>query len=114
MRGCRLGCAAGALMALTTAAVGQTDVYRLNAGSFYELGCHGACECPILVHSALTGTFQLTRLAPDPLFARYAISDVQWAAGERDISGNGTYRVGGEVAVQQQMVLDLLVAGTAK
>jgi hypothetical protein len=103
------GC--GALM-FAAAAQGQTDVYRLNAGSFYEYGCHGACECPIIFHEPLTGTFRLTRLSPDPLFEHFAVTEVHWQGAGRDLSGSGTYRKGGEVAVQQQMVLDLNISGT--
>jgi len=65
--------------ALAGAARAQSDVYLLlQPGSFYELGCHGACTCPILVHAPLTGSFRLTRTTPDPLFDHYSITDVTW------------------------------------
>src|SRR2546423_495912 len=105
------GCLA---MALSATAGAQTEVYRLNAGSFYELGCHGGCECPILIHQPLVGTFRLTRQPPDPLFEHYAITDVRWSSAGRNMTGSGTYARGGEVAQQQQMVLDLSIAGTPK
>src|SRR5262245_40213735 len=102
-----------AVAALAAGAKGQ-EVYQLQAGSFYEFGCHGGCACPILIHAPLTVTFRLTRTTPDPLFEHYLISNVRWTSSGRDMSGSGTYRIGGEVAVQQQMVLDLNIAGTAK
>jgi hypothetical protein len=102
------GCAAGAL----TAGVHAQEVYRLQPGSFYEFGCHGTCLCPIVEHSALSGTFRLTRTPPDPLFEHFAVTDIQWSAPTHDITGGGTYRIGGEVAVQQEMVLDLVISGT--
>jgi hypothetical protein len=106
------GCAVVVFAA--AAALGQTEVYRLNPGSFYEDGCHGACQCPILFREPLTGTFRLTTQSPDPLFQHYAVTDVNWQGAERDLSGSGTYRVGGEVALQQEMTLDVDIAGTTK
>jgi hypothetical protein len=99
--------------ALTSLAHAQ-ELYRLEPGSFYEYGCHGGCLCPIQVHAPITGTFHLTRTTPDPLFQNYVISDVQWTSSGRDMTGGGTYRFGGEVALQQEMVLDLTIAGAAK
>jgi hypothetical protein len=89
-------------------------VYRLAATSYYEFGCHGACTCPISIHEPLTGTFRLTRLAPSPLFDQYSVTDVLWSSAGRDMTGTGTYRAGGEVALTQEMVLDLDIAGTSK
>jgi hypothetical protein len=64
--------------------------------------------------STLTGTFILTRTGEDPLFTYYAIRAVDWEASipaTGHISGSGTYRRGGEVALQQQMTLVLEIAG---
>jgi hypothetical protein len=107
-------CGFGFACLLSAAAYAQTDVYRLNAGSFYELGCHGGCECPISIHQPLVGTFRLTRVAPDPLFDHFDVTDVRWTSAGRDMTGSGTYSRGGEVAVQQSMELFLDIAGTSK
>jgi hypothetical protein len=104
------GCAA----LIVGAAHAQTDLYRLNQGSFYEYGCHGGCACPIVFNLPMTGTFRLTRLTPDPLFEHFAVTDIRWSTTARDLAGDGTYRQGGEVALQQEMVLDLEIAGTAR
>jgi hypothetical protein len=102
------------LMAARASASPQEALYRLNADSYYEYGCHGACECPVVINQPLKGTFRLTRLAPDPLFDHYAVTDVVWTAAGRDMTGTGTYEIGGEVALQQEMVLDLDIAGTSR
>jgi hypothetical protein len=55
------------------------------------------------------------------LFAEYAMSDVRWkVAGaayatpvNAEITGSGSYTVGGEFAIQQQMQADLSIAGAA-
>jgi hypothetical protein len=104
-----IACAALVSTALCAGARGQT-VYRLNPPSTYEVGCHDPCDC-LLRQDPAAGTFVLTFTGSDPLFDHYAVSDVQWAAGGRDIRGSGTYRIGGEVAVLQQMELDLTADG---
>src|SRR4051812_32654511 len=104
-------CACVGVIFCAGAADAQTTVYRLNAGSFYEKGCHGGCACPILFHQALSGTFRLTRLAPDPLYEHYAVSGVRWHCAAADVTGGGAYRIGGEVAQRQEMILDLNIGG---
>jgi len=90
--------------------------YVLEDASLFATGCFDLCACPVL-ESPLKGTFVLTRLAPDPLFEHYQVSDVNWIAqqpgGPVAITGSGSYRVGGEFAVQHQMTLDLVVGGHA-
>ena len=53
----------------------------------------------------------------DPLFTYYRVSNVRWtvpdATSNLTILGSGTYKVGGEFAVQQQMSLELSVGGGA-
>jgi hypothetical protein len=101
-------------------ASGQTDaprLYVLKTGSSLATGCFGPCLCPVL-EQPMQGTFTLKRTSVDPLFTSYEVLDVRWtlpdATQSVPIVGSGTYRVGGEVAVQQQMVLDLSVGGGAK
>jgi hypothetical protein len=115
---------AAALIALSllqsTAASAQTEtprLYVLKAGSTFDTGCFGPCLCPVL-QQPMQGTFRLQRTVVDPLFTHYDVLDVRWALPNDPqnvtIVGSGTYRVGGEVALQHQMVLDLSVGGGAK
>src|SRR5262245_48709758 len=112
MRAHRIVIACTALL-VAASAHSQTDVYRLNPGSFYEPGCHGACDCPV-INLPLAGTFRLTRLQPDPLFEHFEVTDVRWSSARGAMTGSGTYARGGEVALQQEMVLDLAIAGVDK
>jgi hypothetical protein len=88
--------------------------YRLDAGSdFFHEFCVGGCACPYhAVNAPLTGAFTLTFVESDPLFDHYVVTGLSWVAdvptGFTRISGGGTYRIGGEVAVQQQLQLDLM------
>jgi hypothetical protein len=88
--------------------------YVLKAGSTFSTGCFGPCACPV-VQQPMQGTFQLLKTGVDPLFTDYSVLDVRWALPNEPknvtITGSGTYRVGGEFAVQHQMTLDLSVAG---
>ena len=88
--------------------------YQLEDHGSYADGCFGPCECPVR-EFPMKGEFILKRLTPDPLFQHFAVSDVKWRVQlpdrQMDIVGSGTYRVGGEVAVTQQMTLDLALAG---
>jgi len=101
-------------------ASGQTEtprLYLLKTGSSFATGCFGPCLCPVL-EQPMQGTFTLKRASVDPLFTYYDVLDVRWtlpnAPQSVPIVGSGTYRVGGEVAVEQQMILDLSVGGGAK
>lgn len=93
-----------------------TVLYALGSQSNYETGCFGSCTCPVR-EAALSGTFQLTFSGFDGLYNRYAVTDVRWAAPEStttvSIRGSGTYRVGGEVGLQQELSLDLTIDGSA-
>src|SRR5436309_2274464 len=96
-RGCSISSPARASTASTR--------YGLEDGCLFATGCFDLCACPVL-DSPLKGTFVLTRLTPDPLFEHYQVSDVNWIAQEPGgpvaITGSGSYRVGGEFAVQHQ------------
>lgn len=93
-----------------------TQLYVLQPQSNYEWGCFGMCLCAVSME-ALEGTFGLTYVGFDGLYDNYTVSDVRWAASDSvattTITGSGTYRVGGEVALQQELSLDLSVNGTA-
>ena len=89
--------------------------YELEPGSNFQTGCFGPCLCPVLISSPLQGTFTLKDAGFDGLFHRYDVSDVRWVVPDNTatltIQGGGTYRVGGEFAIQEQLSLDLSVTG---
>jgi len=99
------------VMAATAPAGAQSTtsptLYRLEAGSSFSRGCYGPCLCPIFTTKDIRGTYTLALDHVDPLFTWYRVEKVNWvvALGGVDtrVTGSGTYRVGGEVAVQRQM-----------
>ena len=103
---------AGVAAAQTTTA-GDPVIYRLDKGSTYQYGCFAPCACPLLEEVPARGTFVLAPAGSDPLFTYYKVSDVNWmvSLGDREIriTGSGTYKIGGEFALQQQLELDLKV-----
>ncbi len=113
---------AAALLALSASTVtGQTDPskpmqYKLEPPSAFETGCFNMCACPIVMHP-LKGTFTLEHTGFDPLFDNYRVADVRWVVTDATtyftITGSGTYRIGGEFALQHQLVLDLSLDGGA-
>jgi len=111
-------------LALPCAAVGDaatTSYYTLVEGSTFQRGCFAPCECPIGQEQPVTGTFALSPVSDNGLFADYAMDDVHWKVQgsayatppNAAITGSGTYTIGGEFAIQQQMQADLGVAGAA-
>ena len=106
-----------ALVGLTpTPALGQPGAsipYTLGGASRFVRVCHAGCDCTAL-ESRLTGTFDLRSLSSSPLYSQYAVEAIEWTASEPGrsvtITGHGTYRVGGTVAVER-MVLDLSFDG---
>ena len=104
--------------AVTSSGQAQTGtVYRLNQDSTFQQGCFPPCLCPVMVNSAVKGTFVLTPTGFDGLFNTYAIGDVQWVVsnGGTDtlVTGKGSYKFGGEFALQQELSLDLQVGGAS-
>ncbi len=111
----------GAALVWASIAAAQTDSssvqpYVLGPQSNYETGCFGPCLCAIRVEP-LEGTFTLKFVGFDGLYDNYAVSDVRWAVPENSatiaIRGSGTYRIGGEVALLQELSLDLSIDGNA-
>lgn len=108
-------CVAGLV---ASAAQGQVG-YALDPQTrWIEVTCLPPCACPTNQFSGpAQGTFSLTLTNPGPLFDTYAVTLVDWTAtlptGTRVISGSGTYMIGGEVAVQHRMQLDLIIDGGA-
>jgi hypothetical protein len=109
-----------AVFGLPCAATAQPDssTYALVEGSTFQRGCFEPCACPIGQEQPLVGTFSLRPISDNGLFADYSIDDVRWKVDgstyatppNAAIAGAGTYTVGGEFAVQQQMKADLAVA----
>src|SRR6185295_11939290 len=84
---------------------------RLTSETTYEQGCHDPCACPIFTFQPVIGTFRLIPAGVDPLFQRYTVAGVDWTLPGRRITGSGSYRIGGEVALMQQLTLDLSTNG---
>ncbi len=113
------GCAVLLLLGITAASIpasAQTGtLYRLNQDSSFQQGCFPPCLCPILAPGSVKGTFVLTPTGFDGLFNTYAVTDVNWvlSIGGSDmiVTGSGTYKIGGEFALQQELSLDLQVGG---
>lgn len=91
--------------------------YQLSAHSSFEVGCLDPCACPVLIRNGLSGTFVLTPYRSDPLFTEYLLCGIDWtvpALGGAPlvrITGEGWYRVGGEVAIQHELRLCVSVDG---
>jgi hypothetical protein len=94
-----------------------------NSGTIYalitplgslQIGCQGPCACPIVVLPTY-GSFELVKTGVDPLYTYYAverfIASFNNGPGAVSITGSGRYKIGGEVAVVQELVLDLQIEG---
>jgi len=86
-----------------------TRIYTLLTGSELTDDCPICDRIPIVV--PLTGTFRLQFIEETPLFTRYQIQDIAFRADTKpslyQVTGTGTYELGGEVAVVQDMFLDV-------
>jgi len=91
--------------------------YQLSKSSTFEVGCQAPCACPVLTRSGLDGWFLLVPYRSDPLFSEYLLCGIDWnipatASGPAlHITGEGWYRVGGEVAIQHELRLCVSVNG---
>ncbi|HZJ14092.1 MAG TPA: hypothetical protein VFD27_03535 [Chthoniobacteraceae bacterium] len=66
------------------------------------------------ISAPMRGSFRLRLLEVNPLFARYAVEDLKFFAGSAGglqyrVTGSGTYQFGGEVALQQEMALQVVI-----
>lgn len=112
---CAALAAIGSLAALAQPSLTPPVTYRLATNSSFLRGCYEPCACPIAEFSPVLGTFRLERAPSDPLFDHYRVTDVNWIVPGLDarVTGAGTYRIGGEVAIQHQLVLDLQIGDEA-
>jgi len=118
-----VGCFCG-LMLLGLATQGGAQLatapvlYRLDSGSSFSQGCYPPCLCPLFSTNDIRGTYTLTFDHQDPLFTWYRAENVNWTVTlngtDTRITGSGTYKRGGQLAVQQQMALKLSVGGAPK
>lgn len=110
---CAVAAATGGAKAQT---VTNTALYQLNQDSSFEEGCIPPCLCPDIVPVPVTGTFLLTPTGYDGLYDDYAVTSVNWRVlingADMIVSGGGTYKVGGEFALLQELALDLQLGGT--
>jgi len=95
--------------------LGQIQPYRLLAESTFQRGCFEACDCAVGPLDPIVGMFALVPLDTTPLFSEFAVINVRWLALDPSdripVRGFGTYKVGGEFAVQHQLKLLLKVDG---
>ena len=93
----------------------QIHPYGLLAGSTFQRGCFDVCDCAVGPLDPIIGTFALVPLDTTPLFREFAVVNVRWQALDPSdripVRGFGTYKVGGEVAVQHQLKMLLKVDG---
>jgi hypothetical protein len=71
-------------------------------------------DCPVCgrpsIREPLRGAFKLRLIEINPLFSRYAVENLNFTAGSNrtyTIKGSGNFQIGGEVALVQQMELEL-------
>jgi hypothetical protein len=91
------------------------SLYALEQGSTFSEGCVSPCMCPVWLGDA-QGLFSLVPKGSDFLFNYYDIKDIAWivtGGGQiiHRITGRGTYRIGGEFALMNQMELDIRIDG---
>ena len=105
---------ASATCAVTGAGATGTPYRLLTPPSAIEVGCEGPCSCPV-VSVPTFGSFELEFTGSNPLYAYYDvvgyIASFNNGPGAVTVTGSGQYRIGGEVALQQQMTLDLSIEG---
>ena len=89
--------------------------YQLGSEAKFESGCFDPCACPVLIQAPVKGTFALVPAGFDGLYQHFDVVNVDWRIPNGDVqvhvTGSGRYKVGGEVAVQQQLTLDLALDG---
>ena len=94
----------------------QIRPYRLLAGSTFQRGCFGACDCAVGPLEPIFGTFALVPLGATPVSREFAVVNVRWRVVEPSgllvpVRGTGRYEIEGEFAVQQRLTALLTVGG---
>src|SRR5229473_461864 len=102
------------VVAATPAVAQSTNVqmYGLVTGSQLVDDCP-MCGRPTIL-APLTGTFTLSVLDQSPLYTRYELTGISFHASsqtgiEYKVVGNGIYQIGGEVALLQDLFLDVAI-----
>jgi hypothetical protein len=91
----------------------QVQPYRLTDQATHQEGCFPPCRCALFPKQRVAGTFALVELRQNPLFTEYAVVNVDWRKPPLDggedvrITGTGVYRIGGEFAVTERLILNL-------
>jgi hypothetical protein len=93
-------------------ATGQTVAYALLAGSDLTDDCL-ICD-RVSLPVPLQGNFQLQLLETTPLVSRYQLTNIQFHTTGTNglaysVQGSGSYQVGGEVALQQELTLNVQI-----
>lgn len=110
-----MGMLVGAVSAVTCRVAAQTNnpqKYTLLAGSELIDDCP-ICARPTIV-APVTGTFDLQLVNQNPLFSRFELLNISFHAGtnpgpEYKVTGSGLYQVGGELALVQNLSLDVWI-----
>jgi hypothetical protein len=108
-------CSIGAALALAGARRAESQpltnaLYTLLEGSTITDDCL-ICGRPT-IQQPLRGTFELVLIEENLLFTRYRLTNIAWHAPSGapfsyEVKGAGEYRFGGEVALVQNMTLDV-------
>ena len=89
----------------------QSWHYTLIEGSRLIDDCP-VCDRPV-IPVPIRGRFDLTLLEENPLFSRYRIENLQFhdqgGGTLYKVTGQGTYQIGGEVALTQELVLETFI-----
>jgi len=113
-----IGCLCVATLALRAPASaqipsnGQIWKYVLLEGSYLTDDCP-VCGRPTILQP-MRGSFDLLALDNNPLFSRYELRNISFSAGSKTtieyrVTGGGIYRIGGEVAVLQDLTLQVSI-----
>ena len=90
---------------------GAVLAYTLVEGSYLVDDCP-ICGRPTIL-LPMRGTFDLVLLEQNPLFTCYEVRDISFTAGysglRYTVKGGGFYKIGGEVAIQQEMTLQVSI-----
>ncbi len=100
------------MVALSSSCLAQEEMsYMLLDDSLLVDDCTICGRPPIIL--SMRGTFRLVFREENPLYKVYDVKGVRFSAGaglsEYDVTGEGTYQIGGEVALIQRMELWLTI-----